>query len=365
MKERTSLASPLVSVTVPLALRLPRFDLLISRWRLCALPALILPEPERQKRFFAPDLVFILGISGLSKGIVSMGDRGMPLSPPPGGGAVYSGRTGDWQGVARKRAKIGPRRRAKPKRESATAPTRLLRRHHHGHLAAFHARRLFDLGHLVEPVLDAHQHAHADFLMRHLAAAEAHDHFHLVAFTDEFEHGAHLDVVVVIVDAGAELDLLDLDHLLLLARGVEALLLLVFVFAEIEDLADGGIGLGGDLDQIEGGFGGPGESLVTGDDADHVAALVHQAQTRRGDFVVDPRAVATRRGGGGNSRRDNASPLNKPPSKPSRGGAPVRSRRLGFQSSDGVAERKDFLFFSAQAADRYALRFRLAFAHDQ
>ena len=40
-------------------------------------------------------------------------------------------------------------------------------------------------------------------------------------------------------------------------------------------------------------------------------------------------------------------------------------RRLGFQSSDGLAKRKDFLFFSAQAADRNALRFGLALAYDQ
>ena len=56
-----------------------------------------------------------------------------------------------------------------------------------------------------------------------------------------------------------------------------SLLLLVFVLAEIEDLADGGIGLGSDLDQIEAGFGGPGQRLVAGDDADHVAAFIHQA----------------------------------------------------------------------------------------
>src|SRR5258708_15904073 len=87
--------------------------------------------------------------------------------------------------------------------------------------------------------------------MRQLAAAEAHGHLDLVAFLDEFEHAAHLDVVVVVVDAGAQLDLLDLDDLLLLARLVAALLLLVFELAEIEDLDHRRVRVGGDLDEIE------------------------------------------------------------------------------------------------------------------
>src|SRR5258708_21204170 len=87
--------------------------------------------------------------------------------------------------------------------------------------------------------------------MRQLAAAEAHGHLDLVAFLDEFEHAAHLDVVVVVVDAGAQLDLLDLDDLLLLARLVAALLLLVFELAEIEDLDHRRVGVGGALDATE------------------------------------------------------------------------------------------------------------------
>ena len=47
----------------------------------------------------------------------------------------------------------------------------------------------------------------------------------LVAFFQEARHRAHLDLVVVLVDAGPQLDLLDLDHLLLLARLVLLLLL--------------------------------------------------------------------------------------------------------------------------------------------
>jgi hypothetical protein len=47
----------------------------------------------------------------------------------------------------------------------------------------------------------------------------------------------------VIVDAGAHLDLFDLDDLLMLAGLGGLLLLLIFVFAEIEDLADRRLGV--------------------------------------------------------------------------------------------------------------------------
>src|SRR5690348_6219114 len=83
--------------------------------------------------------------------------------------------------------------------------TPLFGRQYHGHLAAFHAWVLFDLGDLVEIAAHPHQHVHADFLMRQFAAAKAHRDLHLVAFLDEFEHAAHLHVVIVVVDARAQL----------------------------------------------------------------------------------------------------------------------------------------------------------------
>jgi hypothetical protein len=57
-------------------------------------------------------------------------------------------------------------------------------------------------------------------------------------------HGLGLDLVVVDVDLRAELDLLDLDDLLLLARLVLLLLLGEAELAVVEDLADGGSAVG-------------------------------------------------------------------------------------------------------------------------
>src|SRR5581483_7384526 len=92
------------------------------------------------------------------------------------------------------------------------------------------------------------------------------------------------------VDAVAQLDLLDLYDLLLLARLVAALLLLVLELAEVEDLADGRIGVGRDFHEVEAGLRSLGERLVAGDDPQHVAPFVHQTNSWSEDVVVDARA---------------------------------------------------------------------------
>ena len=99
--------------------------------------------------------------------------------------------------------------------------------------------------------------------MRHLAAAEAQGHLDLVAFLEEAAHGAHLDFVIMVVDARAELDLLDLDDLLPLALLGGFLLLEKAEFAEVENFADRRLGVGNDLDEIEPGF--LGKSLRVGE----------------------------------------------------------------------------------------------------
>ena len=59
----TIFSSAAHNTVVPRALRMNFRERLIMPWRLPAWPALILPEAVTLKRFLAPDLVFILGIS--------------------------------------------------------------------------------------------------------------------------------------------------------------------------------------------------------------------------------------------------------------------------------------------------------------
>ena len=99
------------------------------------------------------------------------------------------------------------------------------------------------------------------------------------------------------VDAGAQLDLLDLDDFLLLARFVLALLFFVFELAEIEDLANRRLSVGRNLNQIETGVGSHADGFPGRHDPHHAAVFAHKAHLRDIDLVIDARSiVAGRRG---------------------------------------------------------------------
>ena len=176
---------------------------------------------------------------------------------------------------------------------------RLFRRHHHGHLPAFHPRHLFDLREFLEVVPDPHQDIHSQLLMRQLAPAEPHGHFHLVALLDEFDNAAHFNVVIMVINAGAQFNLFDFDDFLFFARFVLFLLLFVFVLSEVENFADRRVGVRRYLDEVETGVGGHRKRVITTDDTDHVAALVDKANTHDGNVVVDARSLP----GGSNVKR--------------------------------------------------------------
>src|SRR5437762_13731161 len=89
-------------VVVPRRRRLPGFDLLISRWRLLPQLRLTLPVAVMPKRFFAPLLVFILGIF---RPCSKLRRQGMPLDAKKRGlpsveGAGYSDGPPRMQGKA-------------------------------------------------------------------------------------------------------------------------------------------------------------------------------------------------------------------------------------------------------------------------
>ncbi len=94
----------------------------------------------------------------------------------------------------------------------------------------------------------------AQIAVSHLAALEAEGGLHLVAIAEEAYSLVLLRLIVVFVHCDGELHFFDDDDLLLLACGPIALVLLVKELAVVLDLADGGHGIGRDLNQIEGAF---------------------------------------------------------------------------------------------------------------
>ena len=151
---------------------------------------------------------------------------------------------------------------------------------------AFHARHeLDDAG-----VADVHDEAVDDLVAEvavgHLAALEAEAGFDLVAFGEEADGLVLLGDVVVLVDVDRELDFLDDDDLLLLARGAIGLVFLVEVLAVVLDLADGRDGVGRDLDEVEGAFAGHLQGVEGRHDAKLFAVLVDHADFACADTLV-------------------------------------------------------------------------------
>jgi len=127
--------------------------------------------------------------------------------------------------------------------------------------------------------------------MRHFAAAEAQGHFDLVALVEESPHRAHLHLVIVIVDHRPEFDFLDLDDFLLFSGFGRFLLRLIFVLADIQNLADGRIGIRGDLHEIEPGLNRFLKGALDIDDAVIGSVLVDQLYLADADLLVNARAV--------------------------------------------------------------------------
>jgi hypothetical protein len=92
------------------------------------------------------------------------------------------------------------------------------------------------------------------------------------------------------VDVGAHLDLLDLDDLLVLARFCGLFLVGIFQLAQIEDLADGRIGIGRDFDEVEAGLLGEKQCVVDGDNAAVLAVGVNELDAGDPDVPIGARA---------------------------------------------------------------------------
>src|SRR5690606_18801473 len=106
------------------------------------------------------------------------------------------------------------------------------------------------------------------------------------------------DLVVMRVGAGAELDFLDLDDLLLLARLGLFLLLFVLELAEVHDLADRRHRVGRDLDEVEAKFLGHGHGPARRDHPDVLAVGAVEADRGGAGAFVDAWArIALRRRG--------------------------------------------------------------------
>ena len=127
----------------------------------------------------------------------------------------------------------------------------------------------------------------AEIAVSHLASAETQARLHLVAFGQKADRLILLGLVIVLVDRHRELDFLDGDHFLALARGAFALFLLIEKAAIILNPANGRDGIGRNFNQVKAAFAGDSECLEGLKDAKLFAVFVDDADFARTNSVVD------------------------------------------------------------------------------
>ena len=137
------------------------------------------------------------------------------------------------------------------------------------------------------------QDLHAELGVGHLPTTEHDRELDLVALAEEAHHVLHLRRVVVLVDLGPELHLLDDDVRGLALRLPAPLLLLVDVPAVVHDPTDRRVGVGRDLDQVELLFAGLGQRLGQGPDPELLAVGADEEDLAGSDAVVDPDLVCS------------------------------------------------------------------------
>ena len=150
-------------------------------------------------------------------------------------------------------------------------------------MPALQLRRLIHYGKLPALLGELKQKLLTDIGVRHLPAAEADSDLAPVALRQKLLGVAQFHVEVVYIDAGRHPDLLNLHHPLVLAGFLRALGLLEPVLAVVHELAHGGDGIGGDLDQIQAPLLSQAQGLLGG----HAAQLFAGLGDQQDLFIAD------------------------------------------------------------------------------
>lgn len=169
--------------------------------------------------------------------------------------------------------------------------TRFLGREHHGDLPAFHFWPLFNRRQLAQVLLDTIKQNTGNLLVRHFAPTKPQRNLDLIAFFKKAQYAAHLDLVVMVFRAGTKFYFLDFDLLLLFAGLSQFLALLKLELAIIHDLADRGIGIGRDFDQVQFCFGSTIKRIAGSNDTGLFTIFIDESNFTCRDFVIDTRLV--------------------------------------------------------------------------
>lgn len=155
----------------------------------------------------------------------------------------------------------------------------------------FEFRGRFHLGQIGQGLGDARHYLLTQFRMRDLSPPEHQGHLHLVSLFEEAPRMADLRLEVVLVDARAELDFLELDDVLLLARLAGHLGLLELELAEVHDADHRRTSQRSDLDQIQPGGVSGREGDLQLHDAELFTVCRDHSQRTDANLPIHPNAL--------------------------------------------------------------------------
>lgn len=153
---------------------------------------------------------------------------------------------------------------------------------------AFHARAKLDDCLIFYVVQQSLQDDTPQICVRHLASTEEDSGLYLVTVIQKAQHVVFLGLIIVLIDVNAELYLFDGDGFLVLLGGAFLLFFFVKEFPVILDLADWGVGVGRDLNQIETSFAGNLKGFKGRHDAELITFIVDHTHLAGADPIIHP-----------------------------------------------------------------------------
>src|SRR5512133_3961097 len=161
------------------------------------------------------------------------------------------------------------------------------------HVAPINAGALFHDGLVADSLDDFFDDSVADVAMDHFASAEHDHHFDFVFFLQEPQDVLHLEIEIMVIGLGTELDFLDHDVLLLGPGRVFPLRFHELVLAVVHDPAHRRVGVSGHFHQIKTALFSDPDGLVWGHQAELFAIFGDDADLGGPDAVVDAGLVRT------------------------------------------------------------------------
>jgi hypothetical protein len=165
----------------------------------------------------------------------------------------------------------------------------LVRGKYHDKVATLELHGLIDLSDISDLPSESVEHLPALILISDLPSLEHDRCLHFVPFFDEPASMPSLEFEIMDVCVGMEPNLLYLRHMLMLSLKLLLLRQLVLVFPKVHNLADGGIGIRHNLNQIPRARPRNLKCFLWTHDAQLLSIIINHPHAWRTNLIVDPR----------------------------------------------------------------------------